>query len=437
MKLNPWFRGYGVAALPLLLCLGCATMGPPRPVGPEDIPALQERTTRNPNDGEAHLLLAAAQAEAGRCEEALVSARRGRFLLPADATGPLIIGQCLEEAGQFGEALNLYAQFLLEHGDSPGAQAVGGRRIETLHRQARQAARDAVRNEESLAPADPETVGVLPFIVDGDSTYQALSVGLAHMLTTDLALLGRFPLVERVQLGALLEELELPPELLDPATAVRAGRLVRASRMILGTASIPAEGQTRLGGNVVLETGEMVEPQATEGELNQILSLEKELAFRIAGSLGYELSQAERQRILQNQPASLMAFLAFSRGLLAEDRGDYEAAAAFYSAAAEADPGYGEALNRQESVAGVAMIPIQLAQLTMFPGAGLPVLDEPMMSSLANTLASSIMDVASHQPERATLEAGSVNTIVDVLPEADDILPLLEAVISIMITIPR
>ncbi|MFH1765565.1 MAG: CsgG/HfaB family protein [Gemmatimonadota bacterium] len=424
----------GLVIWALLATSGCATLGP-RPVGTEDIPSLQERAAREPANGEVHLLLGAALAADDRCDEAVTSARRGRALRPEDPIGPLIIGECLEEAGEYDQALNLYAQFLFEQGDAPGAQAVEGRRTIALQLKARAMARDAVQNEETLAPAEPETVGVLPFVVDGDSVYHTLSVGLAHMLTTDLALLRRFPLVERVQLDALLRELELAPELIDPATAARTGRLMRASRMILGTVSVPSGADTRLGGNIVLETGELTEALATEGALGDILSLEKEFALRIAESLGYQLSEAERQRILENQPASLAAFLAFSRGLFAEGLGDYEAAAAFYGEALRADPQYGDAQVRLRGAAGVGMGQAQIAGLT-FPtelGPGAIVGVDPMV----NTLASSIMDIASHQSERATLDAGSIGTIVDVLMEGSEIFPLLEAIITIIIPISR
>lgn len=424
----------GLVIWALLATSGCATLGP-RPVGTEDIPSLQERAAREPDNGEVHLLLGAALAADDRCDEAVISARRGRALRPEDPTGPLIIGPCLEEAGEYDQALNLYAQFLLEHGDAPGAQAVEGRRTIALQLKARAMAREAVQNEGNLAPAEPETVGVLPFVVDADSVYHTLSVGLAHMLTTDLALLRRFPLVERAQLDALLRELELAPELIDPATAARTGRLMRASRMILGTVSVPSGADARLGGNVVLETGEITEAPATEGTLEDILSLEKEFALRIAESLGYQLSEAERQRILENQPASLAAFLAFSRGLSAEGLGDYEAAAAFYGEALRADPQYGDAQVRLRGAAGVGMGQAQIAGLT-FPTDLSPraiVGFDPMV----NTLASSIMDIASHQSERATLAAGSIGTIVDVLMEGNEILPLLEAIITIIIPISR
>ena len=260
--------GRGLLIGAILAVSGCATAGP-RAIRTEDIPALRERAARTPDDGNVQFLLASALASAGRCDDAVIAARRGRAILPEDPTGPLILGMCLEESGQYDEALRLYAGFLFDYGDAPGAQAVEGRRVVALRLKARAEAREAVQNEQGLAPAEPETVGVLPFIVDGDPAYQALSAGLAHMLTTDLALLRRFPLVERTQLDAILEELEVAPELIDPTTAARAGRLMRASRIVLGTVSVPADGQARLGGNIVLETGELVEPFSSRRRAEQ------------------------------------------------------------------------------------------------------------------------------------------------------------------------
>jgi tetratricopeptide (TPR) repeat protein len=424
----------GLAIWVVLLLSGCATMAP-RPVQPGDVPDLQERARSDPDDGDTQFLLAAALVSAGRCDDAVIAARRGRDLLPHDATGPILIGQCLEEAGEYDAALNLYAGYLFEYGDRPGAQAVEGRRVVALQLKARETAREALREEEALEPAEPETVGVLPFIVDGDPSYQALSVGLAHMLTTDLALLRRFPLVERAQLDALVQEMELAPELIDPTTAVRAGRLVRASRIVLGTVSVPSESETRLGSNIVLETGELVEPLAAEGELGDILAMEKELALGIAENLGYQLSEAERQRVLENQPASLAAFLAFARGLYAESLGDFEAAAAYYAEAVRADPGYVEAQSKLRGASGVGMGAAQIAGLTFTPETGPG--PEAGFGPLANTIESSILDIASHQPERATIDAGSVSSVIDLIPEDMEILPALEALITIIITISR
>jgi tetratricopeptide (TPR) repeat protein len=429
----------------MLALSGCATLGPV-PVGPDDIPTLQESVAQDPGNGTAKIHLGAALATAGRYDEAIRAAEEGLALTPSDPVGALVIGQCLEDDGDFDGALQVYGRFMDSYGDARGAGAVAGRRVIALQAQAREQASVAISGEEDLLPAESPTVGILPFLVDGDPTYEALSVGLAHMVTTDLALLQRFPLVERVQLNALLQELELPPELLDPTSAARTGRLLRASRMVLGTLSVPMEEATHLGGTIVLETGEQVEPLALEGDLRDLFSLEKRFALQVAGDLGYQLSEAERQRVLENQPASLMAFLAFSRGLWEEDRGNFTNAAAYYREAVRVDPDYEEARDRLQGAVGadalsrssrgeVIVVARRLGE-PLSPPPGPVMTGAPGPNPTTNALASAVLDIASHQPERATLNAGSANPAIDLVPEEAMTLPILTAVISIMIILP-
>lgn len=456
MNLRLWLvsraPSFGVVGRALFLGLlglgflaGCVSIGN-GPASPAEIPSLQEKAAREPENGAIKLRLAEALAAADRCEEALQFGREGAALEPADPTGPLVIGSCMEAAGDLDGALRVYGNFLARNGNGPGTGAVEGRRTLALQARAREVARLAASFEETLPPSDPQTVGVLPFLVDGDARYRSLSVGLAHMLTTDLALLQRFSMVERAELTALLQELEISPELLDPQTAARTGRMLRASRMVLGTLSVPSGGQAQLGGNVVLETGEMAEPLTITGEVRDILDLEKSYALQIAEELGYQLSEAERQRILENRPGSIEAFLAFSQGLVEEDLGQFENAAAYYRDAVQADPGYGEAqegLRRAVGADGMATAgPGETAFIAQSIDEALGLAPEvdlgQAMSSLAsNAMMSAVFDLASSQLERATLVAGTANPILNVVPNDLISLPLMEAYILITITIRR
>jgi hypothetical protein len=58
------------------------------------------------------------------------------------------------------------------------------------------------------------------------------------------------------------------------------------------------------------------------------------------------LTVAERNAIEQRPTRSLAAFLAYSRGLTAEDEGRYDDASRFYRDAARIDPGFGAASER-------------------------------------------------------------------------------------------
>lgn len=409
--------GWWAAAISLAHVAGCATGGPVS-VSPGEIPALEARIERNPSDADALHRYAAALFAADRCDEATQVAERARAADPADPVGVLVAGQCLEREERYEDALALYGAFLSDHGAAEGADAVRAR--EDLARRARATglARAAVQQEQAVAPGAEvvsDAVGVLPLLIEGDPSYQPLSRGLAHILTTDLAIVGRFPLVERVQLVALLDELRLSEtEMVDPETAARMGRMIRAGRLLQGLVVIPPDAETHMESNVVEQTGEVTAPQVVNGPFQELMRLEKDLVLGVVEDLGYVLTAAERQRILENGTRSLLAFLAFSRGIMAEDRGDYAAAAEFYAEALREDPGFDEARRRLRIVVAIA------ATLQSTPGditALGPRIDRAIAERLGeedagpsaegrpveiSALISSITDVASMQAERAS-----------------------------------
>jgi tetratricopeptide (TPR) repeat protein len=385
-----------------LVVTACAPGGPGA-VSPNEIPALEQRLAQAPNDGDALLRYAAALYAAGRCDTATVVAQRGMGVKPQDALGPLVVGRCLEQDQRLDEAHVVYARYMTSYADRPGAAGIRSRQGIVRRERAIAAARDALAREAELAqvPAEPTTVAVLPVQVVGDSAYQPLSRGLAEIMTTDLALLERFRMVERLQVGALLGELNLTQAgRVDPATAVRVGHLVRAGSMVQGLATIPPRGTTRLEAAVVRSDGEVTAPARQDGAVRDLLKMEKQLVVEIARQLGYELSAAELEMVLENGTQNLAAFLAYSRGLLAEDRGDYRSAAAFYAEAAQADPNFDVARDAYEaatvSVETSLSLPSAITTLSsvevVAPGVGTEL-------PLGGVLTTTVTDIAATQSE--------------------------------------
>jgi len=221
-----------------------------------------------------------------------------------------------------------------------------------LRAAAERTARQALAREAELAlePPQPATVAVLPLVIAGDSSVQPLSRGLAELITTDLAYIRTLRLLERLQIGMLLDELQLgQSERVDPATAARVGRLLRAERLVQGTATIPPRGPVQLSATVVTGTGVVRPVDQVTGPFPKLLDLEKQVVFDLAAQLGLALTQAEREQILRQGPKNLAAFLAYSRGLEAMDRGDYGAAARHFRDAAQADPTFEAARDGQQA----------------------------------------------------------------------------------------
>lgn len=403
----------GLALSVVLSAMACAPGAAPE-VSPNEIPALEQRLAVTPDDADVVLRYAAALYAAGRCDTALVVARRGMAIQPAAALGPLVSGQCLEQAGDLDAVVETYEAYLATHGDARGAAAVRARLSVARRERALARARLALARESELAqqPAEPATIAVLPVDVIGDSTYRPLSRGLAELITTDLALLQRFRMVERLQVGVLLQEMALARDTrVDEATAVRIGRMLQAGRMVQGLATIPPSGTTRLEAAVVTSTGEVTPPARQSGKLNDLLRMEKAVVVELARHLGYELSAAERQRILENGTENLAAFLAYSRGLEAEDRGDYRAAAQHFADAVQADPGFQAARDAYQTVAMVPDVlsaaPGAVSVLASTPLPSTDLLVEPVVS---NPLSATVVDVASTQIEAVSPTTAPVTT---------------------------
>jgi len=302
--------------------------------------------------------LASELAAAGRCDTAGVVVAAAQPLAPTDVRGPLVLGACQEQAGRFDDAVAIYNTFAAEHPGARGVAALRAKAQIALRRAAEQTARQALAREAELAQQPPQaaTVAVLPLVIAGDSSVQPLSRGLAELITTDLAQIRSLRLLERLQIGTLLDELKAgQTERADPATAARVGRLLRAERMVQGTATIPrSEAATmQLSATVVTGAGVVRPVGQVTGPFRQLLALEKQVVFDLAGQLGIALTEAERQEILRQGPKSLAAFLAYSRALEDLDRGDYGAAARHFGAAAHADPSFQAARQGQETAAAM------------------------------------------------------------------------------------
>lgn len=325
---------------------GCARAPAPGAVTPTDIPALVAAVRRDSTRAGPRFRLAAALSAAGRCDSAVLVAGEGQALEPDNALGPLIVGACQERAERYDDAVATYREFVAGHPRARGAAAVAGKAQLALRAAAERTARRALEREAELAqqPPDARTVAVLPVVVAGDSTYRPLSRGLAELLTTDLAYLRDLRLVERLHIGALLGELRLAEsERVDPATAARVGRLLRAGRMVQGVVTLaPGAGgpAAALAASVVGETGVVRPVGEARGPFRRLLDLEKQVVFDLADQFGIALTAAERDRIRRRGPTSVLALLAYGRGLEALDRGDYGAAARHFGAALRAEPGF-------------------------------------------------------------------------------------------------
>jgi len=365
---------------------------------------------------------------AGQCDSAVVVANAGQVLAPAEALGPMVIGGCQEKHGRYDLAFATYTDFANKYPEVRGVAAVRALAQFALRTQATQTAKLALARESTLTTLAPEpaTVAVLPVTIAGDSSLQPLSRGLAELMLTDLAMVRSLRLLERIQVGALLDELKLGQSgRADASTAARVGRLLRAERMVQGVATITQNGPVRMSAAVVRGDGDVRTGAEANGTFKQLLDLEKQIVFGLATELGIQLTEAERQRILRQGPKNLAAFLAYSKGLEALDRGDYRGAAAAFAAAVRADPSFQSAVEQQQAAEAAPALQATPGDLTT---ALETVVQNPPPAEQAadGALRQATVDVSATVGDLTT-QSGISSTVSNTTPESQGISSVIQA----------
>jgi len=173
---------------------------------------------------------------------------------------------------------------------------------------------------------------------------ELLGIGIQQQLAAEFAQNAALRVVERAQLRGILSELDLVEDgRVDPSTAARAGRLVGARYMILGS-FIDLSGQMQMSVRVVdVETSELIQGLTLEGPRNELFDLVSELASRVTAEVDLPpLPQAVRElRRDREIPAEAMTL--YARALLYEDQGEWALAVETYERITRDFPQYTEA----------------------------------------------------------------------------------------------
>jgi len=218
-------------------------------------------------------------------------------------------------------------------------------------------ARQAIENETALsAVSGGKSVAVLYFQnLTGNASYNSLQKGLAVMLTTDLAKVPDFQVIERVRMQALLEEIKLGGSgLVDTETAPRIGRLLGARYLSGGDILKGSVTQLRIDPNLLdVSSRTAFNQTSAEGNLGDLIAIEKEVLFEIIRLMNVPLTPDQRADLEKPISASVPALLLFFRGIDASDHGHYTQASKLYDQALAKDPNLApakEALNELKAL---------------------------------------------------------------------------------------
>ena len=322
-------------------------------VSPADVPSLERAFARDSNDIGVRVRLAEAQRRAGRADVA------SRLLEPVSERAPVAafyLGLVREDQKRIADARRLYEGYLSRGENAALKDRVRDRLALFGRLELQEAVRAAVAREAELARQTPEarTVGVFPFLIaTSDQNLRPLGTAFAELLSADLAQTTRVRVVERARVQQLLDEIKLAESRrVDPASAVRTGRIVGAGTLVQGRieggtdltfqASVVRVQQNPTAGN----------PLRERETLARLFDAEKRLALGVYDRMGIQLTAAERERVSRHQTRNVQALLELGLGLEAEDGGRFDEASQHYNRAAGLDPNF--TLARQRATEATA-----------------------------------------------------------------------------------
>jgi len=196
----------------------------------------------------------------------------------------------------------------------------------------------------------PNTVAVMYFDNRSDKKYDPLRLGLAQMIISDLQGPKDYAIVERERMEDLLKELKLnSSNKIDPSAAARAGKLLGAEWLVVGS-FFEMMGTFRIDARLVrTETGEVLHAKGVSGTPADFMAMEKDLASDLSAALltevaTNEIAQAAKADILSRKVASkktgreLDAMITMSEALRWKDTGDVKQARELLMKAIELDP---------------------------------------------------------------------------------------------------
>lgn len=319
-----------------------------------------------------------ALLQAERYDEALASFREGLALEPGSANALLGIGAAFEGLGHLDSARTIYNRLATTDLSSRVRGQLVRRQNYLTRLELAASARQAVVDEARLAQQPPRdnTIAVFPFRYQGvRDELRPLERGLSQILITDLGKISALTLLERQRVQFLLDELALAETgRVDPQTASRSGYMLQASDVVQGNIQdIPGTTRLQLDVNVVSTTTSDIRATGSATDnLQQLFDIEKQVLFELIDRLGVPITLAERQALEERPTNNLQAFLAYSRGLVAEDAGNYGAARAEYQAAQNLDPNFSAAASQAQETSDLESAATQdlgdVSELLSAPG---------------------------------------------------------------------
>lgn len=222
-------------------------------------------------------------------------------------------------------------------------------------------AKTVLAQEQSLASEiGADTVAVLYFQnMTPNREIDPFQKGIAIMLITDLSKVNQLTIVERTRIQALMDELALSRSgITAPGASPETGKLLGANFIVGGNFLAGEKSPFKIASDILnVKVPERVDGVFSEGQYQELLTIEKDLAFKIIKALKIKLSEKQQANVAKPMSTHMKALGYFFTGIDLSDRGKYQSAKKYYQKAIALDPELSIAIDAVSELATLKLVP--------------------------------------------------------------------------------
>jgi len=178
--------------------------------------------------------------------------------------------------------------------------------------------KNVIENEKRLSEIDYQknSIAVLPFNNVGESgEYDVLEKGIADQTISYIGYLNNVKALERLRIDELFKEINLSGSaVIEKSSAIRAGKLLRAEKLLTGNYSISQDNNLKLKMYfVTVKEGLVSEEVSGEGKLDDFFEIHKETFLSILEKMKIGISDETRKKILTYKTEDIFEFISYLR----------------------------------------------------------------------------------------------------------------------------
>jgi tetratricopeptide (TPR) repeat protein len=334
--------------------------------------------------------------EQGRLSLAQRDLEQAQTAFPENYAVPYYLGAIYLEKGRRADAIAQWQRYVAMDPNSENALKIRKNLSLLLREEARDFAKQAVNQQESLirGRADDKTVAVTSFSNLGSEKLGPLGKGMAAMLIADLSKVPDLKVVDRIKLQALLEEMKLGSSgLVDKRTAPKVGKLLKARHVTTGSLA-DMEKDSLVIASVLVDSHRkagLISSQDAQGALKEFYELEKNIACQIIQALGKDCQTVPKGFYIIHTK-SMPALVLYSKGLDEFDKENYDQARDSFQKALDEDPKFDLAMAALLATPTSAMLLLndsQMASAAASSGPSPSVAGSAVVKTAASTTAAS------------------------------------------------